>query len=929
MGIAILTEPLCKNILYLSMVGLFISWSGVFAETNSGDWYGVSHRAVLRNNAIEATFQAGMLCSLKDCATGKTLLFIDPAKLPSQLLIFDTVPTDMNACKVATKVSDNSVETVCRLPNGDELLLRWSVEQDNGDLILQVSSRTAKPITQIRYTFFGCDITEYAFVWVSAYGAGHVMRAPWNGIQLGDPQKDNATGDGTPGGSGYPNLHPLVALFQGENSGWFVEGRDARPGPSNVLARGIGSTVNVGMVRRFPIAKLNPELYEIRIRTYKNHWEDAVDPYVAWLEKDAGYVPIDNLPREQAWVKDIRTQSYISVGDFNGLDAMAGGLDHTNIMIGRMGGFTKYVWDSGYPDYRLTDAAKKWMKHAHELGFHVGMHFNSNGICTEFPALVEKFKPGFAVTGKDANGSDMYESIYGGRFIRCSPAYKPWRDYLIAQMKDAVDAGVDIIYLDESMTATGKFLIDGTDGVQGMQALMRETLQAYPHVAIETEQFNLLTAKYGKFALSQMPLGHPLAGYIFQRYVKVVPEGIMITPTESQLMDAFDCWGFMLPGSTVRPADTWTQIAEAYHKYNLIPDSRLPRKQITHFENHPTGGVVPVYGGTVPPEGIKLFGFRGANGVTAYFEKHPTKRGLVIYEPSKQPIWVGTRITGVTSWPGPGALPNWTFYNGSVLLALDPNRTYLFDESIKLPQDAFHITKVPTDYGRHIQSQEVGENGDFYKYVFSGNGSIEAYVPDDYDVYLDGQKLEVDRIAKTVSAVINASLSKKLGDLGYFIALKADSNAPSENAGGKKTSSSMLLAFKRTDTELKGKWVSSPWQRAVGANKGFVAVTGDGFFNHVNGKAYIVGRLPNVKSLRLKGAYGMFENPITLGDGHVRINGAVVLRVPPGDKPYQMQPFDVDISAYAGQYVLFEFGSDGSGGPSYAGWTAPEIVAEP
>ncbi|HBR20626.1 MAG TPA: hypothetical protein DD726_10500, partial [Phycisphaerales bacterium] len=307
----------------------------------------------------------------------------------------------------------------------------------------------------------------------------------------------------------------------------------------------------------------------------------------------------------------------------------------------------------------------------------------------------------------------------------------------------------------------------------------------------------------------------------------------------------------------------------------------------------------------------------------------PIIRCLIVYEPDKKPIWVGTRITGVTSWPGPGALPNWTFYNGSVLLALDPNRTYLFDESIKLPQDAFHITKVPADYGRHIQSQEVGENGDFYKYVFSGSGSIEAYVPDDYDVYLDGQKLEVDRIVKTVSAVINASLSKKPGDLGYFIALKADSNTPSEDAGGKKTSSSMLLAFKRTDTELKGKWVSSPWQRAVGANKGFVAVTGDGFFNHVNGKAYIVGRLPNVKSLRLKGAYGMFENPITLGDGHVRINGAVVLRVPPGDKPYQMQPFDVDISAYAGQYVLFEFGSDGSGGPSYAGWTAPEIVAEP
>jgi hypothetical protein len=893
----------------------------------------MSNRASLKNNTLEATFQAGILYSLKDCATGKILLSIDPEKLPSQLLIFDTALTNLNACKVATKASINSFETTYQLPDGDELLLRWFVEQGRGDLILQALSRTAKPIEQMRYTLFGCDIADHALVWINAYGAGHVMRAPWNGIQLGDPQKDSATGDGTPGGSGYPNLHPLVSLFQGDSSGWFLEGRDSRPGPSNVLVKGLGKTVDIGMVRRFPIAVKSPELFEIRIRTYKNHWEDAVDPYVTWLEKGAGYLPIDKLPKEQAWVKDTKTQSYIKVGDFDGLEAMAKRLDHTRTLIGRMGGFTKYVWDSGYPDYRLTDSAKKWTKRARELGFHVGMHFNSNAVCTdtEIPDLVERFKPGFAVTGKDADGNDTYESIYDGRFIRCSPAYKPWRDYLIAQMKDAVDAGVDVIYLDESMTCTGKYIVDGVDGIQGMINLMKETLHAYPHVAIETEQFNLLTAKYGKFALSQMPLGHPLGGYIFQRYVKVVPEGYMIAPTDSEMMDAFCYWGFMLPGSSPTPNETWTQIAEAYHKYNLVPDSRLPRKQITHFKKHPTGGVIPIADGPVPLEGLKLFGLRGSNGVTAYFEKHPTKRGLVVYEPGKPPMWVGTRVTGVTSWPGPGALPNWTFYNGNTLLALDPSHTYIFNESIKLPADAFHISKVPTDFAlytdhnRRIRGQVIGESGGIYQYIFSGKGSLEAYVPDDYDVYLDARKLEVDRRTKTVSVVINASRPKKTDNIDYFIALKPDRES-SEDAG--EGSLSMLLAFKRTDTELKGKWVNLPWQRAVHSSKNFVHRQGDGFFNHVGGKAYIIGKMPQAKNIRLKGAYGMFQLPLTLGDGCVRINGTVVLRVPPGDKPYRMQAFDADVSAYAGQYVLFEFGSDGGGGPSFAGWTAPEIVVE-
>ena len=43
-------------------------------------WQDVPNRSSLKNNALKATFQAGMLYSLKDCATGKLLLSIDPEK---------------------------------------------------------------------------------------------------------------------------------------------------------------------------------------------------------------------------------------------------------------------------------------------------------------------------------------------------------------------------------------------------------------------------------------------------------------------------------------------------------------------------------------------------------------------------------------------------------------------------------------------------------------------------------------------------------------------------------------------------------------------------------------------------------------------------------------------------------------------------------
>ena len=243
---------------------------GGSAAAESGLWRDPSHRVSLRNDAMEAHFQAGMLYSLEDRATGKTLLKSDPGKLPSQLLVFDATPTDLDSCTVVTESSDDSVQSTYRLLDGSELRLRWSIEKDRGDLILQASAHTAKPVEQMRYILFGCDIADHALVWINAYGVGQVMRDPWQGTQIGDPQKD-----GVP--NGY--AHPLVALFQGDTSGWFLEGRDPRIGPSSVMVRSLGRTAHVGMARRFPIPTPNPELFEIRIRTYQNHWEDAVDPF--------------------------------------------------------------------------------------------------------------------------------------------------------------------------------------------------------------------------------------------------------------------------------------------------------------------------------------------------------------------------------------------------------------------------------------------------------------------------------------------------------------------------------------------------------------------------------------------------------------------------------------------------------------------------
>ena len=894
--------------------------TSVCAPAAQAAWRDSTNQATRKNDALEASFQSGLLYRLTDTATGKVLLSVDPAQLPGQMPLFGRTGIDLDKCKSSQEVAANGVTGSFTSSDGIECTVRWTLEPGKGDLILKVSARAPQPVNEIRYILFGCDIASHSVVWVDGYGAGHVAQAPWNETFLGDPEKDG----------GSPRfIHPLVALFQGEQTGWIVEGRDPRIGPANVMVRGHGNTATVGLVRRFPIATATPELFEVRIRPYSEHWEDAVDPHVAWMEKEAGFVPLEK--RSPAWVKQIKNQGYVRVGNMEGLEQFAKAVDPTKTFLGRMVGWRPTPMDHNYPDYRMAEEAKPWAHRAKELGFHLGVHFNSQRVSKNLPEFYEKFRPGYQVVGKDERSNDIYEGI-NGDLVSCTSAYKPFRDCLIDQMKDAVDNGVDVVYLDESMGPGGKEVVDGVDGVQGLMLLMKEALERYPGIALETEQFNPMTAKYASFALSQMPLGHPLGGYILHRFIHIVPEGVMGSPTSESLMDAFDCWGYMMPGAGFSmewdPAQeaSWRQIAKAFQDYDLRPDGRLPRKQITRFESHYTHGLVPATIGPVPPEGLKLFGFTGRDGVTAYLEKHPNQRGLMLYQPGKEPQWVGMRRYGISEWPGPGALRDWLLYDGNKVLGLDPKQSYFFEED-PLPADRFHVTAIPKDFALYIDpdvrvnTHDVGPDVSWAKINFSGHGEIAMYVPDDCLVFLDGQEVAVDRATKTARATISAEQTKH----------------------------STLLAFRRADNQLIGEFADLPWQVSSKQRPWYVGqhivlgYPGDTplrrphgvneFFNRAGGFAQIVGKLPKASSIHLRGAFRVRPTTKDVPPYHggvIRINGKEVVRLPGNGPQFDVYPFNIDLSSWAGQNVFLEFGSDYMRPPDplWTDWFGPHIAIE-
>lgn len=304
---------------------------------------------------------------------------------------------------------------------------------------------------------------------------------------------------------------------------------------------------------------------------------------------------------------------------------------------------------------------------------------------------------------------------------------------------------------------------------------------------------------------------------------------------------------------------------------------------------------------------------------------------------------MGTRHFGIKRWDGPGVpvffgfrqeTKDWLIYDDNGVLGLDPLVTYFFDESLKRSPTRFHVTSVPDDFvgindlWYRIPPQEVGRDDSFFRLFFAGHGEMTMYVPDDYEVFLDGRRLEVDHETKTASAIINASAPSDHGmGLGYFILL----NEPKEasNASESEGRPSMLIAFKKSDAELSGRWIDLSWQQSKDSAKWVHPNDEGGFSMNVGAFGIMIGKLPQASSIRLEGSYKITTgNENHPGDGLVLINGKEVLRVPAGTAPYTRKKFVADISEYAGQDVLMEFMPDGPVRGTYADWFEPRITVE-
>ena len=925
------------------------------ACAGSGSWRDSAAHAVLANDAMEARFQGGRLYQLTDRITGNRLVDVDRADLPSSLIWFDTARADMDGWEMAQTADEAALQVSYRTVGGTKLHLHWAIEPGKGDLVLRMDAKTPEPVEEIRMIFPGCDIEKHRLVWVSGYGAGHVAQGPWEAHYLADPEHSSSP-------SGFP--HPPLALFEGDGAGWIIEGRDPRIGPACAMVKGHGMDATIGMVRRFAPGTDQPEHFEIRFRTYQDSWTEAVDPFIAWMET-VGYSRIGS-GHHPDWVSDIDLQIYLRVGAYGPLERLAEMVDPPRTMIGRLVGWRNSPMDTNYPDYTPQPSAAKWFKRCRDLGFHVGAHYNSQRMSRAFDAMVKEMRPGLLVRGHDEQGNELYDGIPGRGLITVSSAFKPWRDTLVREIGKAVadEVGVDLIYLDESMTPGGPFLVDGVTGLQGVQRLMQELHAAYPDCAIETEQFNMLTIKYSSFALSQMPLGHPMTGYLFSPFIKILPEGQTAAPNNIDMIASIAHWGFLTPPIRVED-ESWMAVGREFQKYGFRPDLSLERARADRYEEHWSHGVYPVFDGLTKDTWTKISGYTGKDGVKGWYEMNSDRIAFAVYEPGKEVRRVGTRVAGYSTWEGPGSLRHiemgpdveavWHLYNGTAQLGLDPEISYLLDETRSLPEDAFHVTRVPDDFAlwhhrqSHMASQYSDPDGNWAMIHCVGNGPVEAYVPDGWRAFVDGVELMPDPVTRLAAGALRTD---DLPAPGAAVATTVETDNVAtqliaDKLGKVNVLRSKIIAFRETDNVLQGRWVDLPWNQPreqrtwhVGQHER-MEYPADGplrmpyrvnsFYSKTSGRGVMVGRLPADRKIRLVGGYKLRDDGSSLvgGDGTVRINGTEVVFLDNGQKPFQMMTFDVDLTHLAGEHIMLEFAAEGHvGGVCDADWYDPKILVE-
>lgn len=391
---------------------------------------------------------------------------------------------------------------------------------------------------------------------------------------------------------------------------------------------------------------------------------------------------------DRAWIRKVRGVVAFLTSDTSLLDKVAQEVDPTRTLIHYVD-WRKDGFDINYPDYTPSDAAVKFVRHAHDLGFHVMLHANVLGISEVSPDYdsMQRFQLRSADTRKQIGWLwDEFPPGSPQRVAYISPAASEFRQLLIERLRPAIDTlKPDAIHLDAggALINDGNGLVEGQNTMQGMIQLQKDLIQAFPSIVWGGESTNEIIGPFNWLA-QRWPADsppHPIGNYLMGDQLLFYGFLDQPDPDDARYHDylrRYEGQGVIPLASIVSAADLGS---DRKHMYDLLHMfRRWEAKQYKPDWDTDWDG--------------DLFRFRSEDGNSAV--RIETSGNIVRLEEDDNTIY--QRLRNVNRIETPYFIDGWPAYDGTRLLGLDPAMQYWLTNNAYRPSAALHLTEVPENY---------------------------------------------------------------------------------------------------------------------------------------------------------------------------------------------------------------------------------------
>lgn len=488
----------------------------------------------------------------------------------------------------------------------------------------------------------------------------------------------------------YPtHWEAQFAVYQSSAGGLLLYARDPKPYYKQVQGTRQFGTLDISVetfaLGPWAMATEVPAM-EWRLKTFQGSWQRAVDTYSAWSRTAFPVRPPDS---RRNWTKNIRAVIPVGSPDTGLLDAIAQQLDPSKTLIYLVGWRTS-VLDANYPDYTPVPQTAPFVQYAHQLGFHVMLHTNIDGVSMTSAAYASLSQ----YQQRDPETGDLIYWPWGlwpagpppppflPSYAFISPAASAWRALFLQSIQNAMQTvQPDALHLDGGgvMLDDGNGLIEGMTTIDGVIQLHRDITNQYPQLALGYESMSEVVAGFQSFAQrwpAELP-GHPVATYLMGNQVMFYAFLAQPSPEDAGFIEYvrhYEAQGVM-PTITVAHANDLSsglpitsrivQMMKLWQQYDFQPD----------WKGDWTGLVFRYVSGD---------GSTTANVQQVANTLVLNAAGQAIYE----------RALNTNSITTPLFISNWTAYDSTTLFGLDPTSQYWLQNDSR-PTGSLQLAALP------------------------------------------------------------------------------------------------------------------------------------------------------------------------------------------------------------------------------------------